>query len=55
MRAFNAEEARESKDVEFIKERFGYPEADVREWLKTVEYPDDCAVIPENVVLDTCV
>ena len=41
--------------MEFIKEKFGYNEEDVREWLKTVAYPEDCSVIPEKVIKDTSV
>ncbi|KAL5525671.1 hypothetical protein ACEPAG_7007 [Sanghuangporus baumii] len=52
---FSTPEAREGPSVEFIKEIFGYNEADVREWLKTVAYPRDCSVIPEKVVKDTSV
>ncbi|TCD64813.1 hypothetical protein EIP91_003594 [Steccherinum ochraceum] len=44
---------RESKDVEFIKEKFGYPEEDIKAWLKTVGYPQDCAAIPAHVITDT--
>lgn len=55
VRAFDDADARASADVAFIKERFGYPETDVREWLGTVGYPESCSVIPESVVLDTCV
>ncbi|KAH8117882.1 periplasmic binding protein-like II [Phellopilus nigrolimitatus] len=55
VRAFDAPAAREEADVAFIKEKFGYAEADVREWLKTVGYPQDCAAIPEKVVRDTSV
>ncbi|THH05863.1 hypothetical protein EW145_g4490 [Phellinidium pouzarii] len=55
VRAFDAPSAREEADVRFIKERFGYPETDIREWLKTVGYPTDCAAIPEDAVLETSV
>ncbi|PAV16225.1 periplasmic binding -like II [Pyrrhoderma noxium] len=55
VRAFNSPEARETRDVAFIKERFGYAEKDIREWLATVDYPEDCSVIPENVIKDTSV
>ncbi|KIY44147.1 periplasmic binding protein-like II [Fistulina hepatica ATCC 64428] len=53
VRAFDAAENRTSKNVEFIKEVFGYPQADVEEWLKTVGYPEDCATIPSKVITDT--
>ncbi|KAI5122898.1 hypothetical protein M0805_007576 [Coniferiporia weirii] len=55
VRAFDASDAREAADVAFIKERFGYEETDIKEWLKTVSYPADCASIPEEVVLDTSI
>ncbi|KAH9846669.1 periplasmic binding protein-like II [Lenzites betulinus] len=53
VRAFNAPEQRASADVEFIKEKFGYPEGDIQAWLKTVGYPGSCAEIPRQVILDT--
>ncbi|RPD60126.1 periplasmic binding protein-like II [Lentinus tigrinus ALCF2SS1-7] len=53
VRAFDAAEKRESADVEFIKDKFGYPEEDIKAWLKTVGYPQDCAAIPRQVILDT--
>ena len=30
VRAFNSEEKREKDDVEFIREKFGYPEEDIK-------------------------
>jgi len=53
VRAFDSQEKRLEGDVEFIKERFGYPEADIKAWLLTVAYPDDCTAIPGKVVVDT--
>ncbi|KAI0062267.1 hypothetical protein BV25DRAFT_1907639 [Artomyces pyxidatus] len=51
--AFDAAEAREQRNVEFIKEKFGYPEEDIKAWLKTVGYPTDCAAIPAKVLTET--
>jgi len=53
VRAFDSEENRKTADVEFIKAKFGYPEEDIRAWLKTVAYPQDCAAIPTSVITDT--
>jgi len=51
--AFDAPENRAGPNVDFIKETFGYPEEDIRAWLKTVGYPKDCSAIPANVITDT--
>ncbi|EJD06839.1 periplasmic binding protein-like II [Fomitiporia mediterranea MF3/22] len=53
--AFSTPEARSGPSVEYIKEKFGYEEEDIKDWLETVAYPEDCAVIPEKVVMDTSV
>ncbi|KAI0035401.1 periplasmic binding protein-like II [Vararia minispora EC-137] len=50
---FDAPEARETADVEFIKATFGYPEEDVKAWLKTVGYPSDCTIVSAEVIQDT--
>jgi len=51
--AFDGPENRAGPNVEFIKEKFGYPEEDIRAWLGTVGFPKDCSIIPEKVVIDT--
>ncbi|THH28483.1 hypothetical protein EUX98_g5710 [Antrodiella citrinella] len=51
--SFDSEESRKTANVEFIKAKFGYPEEDIRAWLKTVAYPQDCATIPISVITDT--
>ncbi|KJA26243.1 hypothetical protein HYPSUDRAFT_213291 [Hypholoma sublateritium FD-334 SS-4] len=51
--AFDSEEARATKNVPFIVEKFGYPKEDIEAWLKTVNYPQNCAEIPNKVILDT--
>lgn len=51
--AFNSAESRAKANVEFIKERFGYPEADIVAWLATVGYPDDITVIKKTVIEET--
>lgn len=53
IRDFDSEEKREKANVEFIKEKFGYPEEDVRAWLKTVKYPQNCLEIPTEVITTT--
>ncbi|ESK87255.1 hypothetical protein Moror_5791 [Moniliophthora roreri MCA 2997] len=53
VRDFHSAESRATKNVEFIKDKFGYPEQDILEWQKTVGYPEDCLVIPKKVVADT--
>ncbi|GBE87971.1 periplasmic binding protein-like II [Sparassis latifolia] len=53
VRTFDSQEKRAHEDIEFIKEKFGYPEEDIKAWLKTVGYPQDCAAIPRKVIADT--
>ncbi|KAJ3529879.1 hypothetical protein NMY22_g8819 [Coprinellus aureogranulatus] len=53
VREFDSEEKREKDDVKFIKEKFGYPEEDVKAWLKTVKYPQNCLEIPKEVIANT--
>ncbi|GJE88682.1 periplasmic binding protein-like II [Phanerochaete sordida] len=53
VRAFHSQEKREKEDVEFIKEKFGYPEEDIKAWLATVGYPSDCATIDTKVINET--
>ncbi|CAE6431825.1 unnamed protein product [Rhizoctonia solani] len=50
---FDSEEQRAQADVNFIRERFGYPEADIRAWLNTVHWVADCSAIPGKVIVDT--
>ncbi|TFK75182.1 periplasmic binding protein-like II [Pluteus cervinus] len=51
--SFNSEAGRAGANQEFIKEKFGYPLEDIEAWLLTVGYPDDCAVIPGDVIRNT--
>ncbi|KAJ7261844.1 periplasmic binding protein-like II [Mycena haematopus] len=53
VRAFNSTSNREGPNVEVIKAKFGYPEEDIKAWLKTVAYPEDCLSIPSNVITHT--
>ncbi|KAJ7030368.1 hypothetical protein C8F04DRAFT_731558 [Mycena alexandri] len=53
VRAFNSVASREGHNVEVIKAKFGYPEEDIKAWLKTVAYPEDCLVIPSDVITNT--
>lgn len=50
---FDSAEKRATDNVEFIKKTFGYPEADITEWLKTVSYPSDCLSISSEVISKT--
>jgi len=53
VRQFDSEENRAVKDIDFIKEKFGYPEEDIKAWLRTVGYTNDCTAMPTNVIQDT--
>ncbi|KAI8969494.1 periplasmic binding protein-like II [Trametes punicea] len=53
VREFDKPEKRAADDVAFIKDRFGYPEEDIKAWLKTVGYAHSCTEIPRQVILDT--
>jgi len=53
VRSFSDVSNRAGPSLEFIKDKFGYPEEDIKAWLETVNYPDDCSVIPRNVIIDT--
>ncbi|KAJ7475962.1 periplasmic binding protein-like II [Mycena latifolia] len=53
VRAFDSVANRAGPNLEVIKAKFGYPEADIEAWLKTVAYPEDCLVIPSKVITDT--
>jgi len=50
---FGSKEARVDASIEYIKEKFGYPEEDIKAWLKTVAYPEKCDAIPAPVIRDT--
>ncbi|KDN50453.1 hypothetical protein RSAG8_00951, partial [Rhizoctonia solani AG-8 WAC10335] len=50
---FDSKEQRAQAGVTFIREKFGYPEADVRAWLDTVRWVEDCTAIPGKVIVDT--
>jgi hypothetical protein len=53
VRTFDSAEKREKENVDFIVKTWNYPEEDVRQWLDTVKYPQDCATIPEKVITET--
>ncbi|KAM6504332.1 periplasmic binding protein-like II [Amanita muscaria] len=53
VRRFDSEENRASSNIPFIKEKFGYPEEDIKAWLKTVRYPEDCITVSRQVIHDT--
>jgi len=50
---FDSEEKRATADVEFIKEKFNYPEEDIKAWLNTVRYPTNCRNISVKVIKET--
>jgi len=45
--------SRRQKDVDYIKKKFGYPEEDIREWLNTVKYPNDCTKLDGSTIAKT--
>lgn len=47
---FDSDESRNSANVSFIQKTWGYPEADVKEWMNTVKYTNDCTTIPSVVL-----
>ncbi|KAF8623665.1 hypothetical protein AX17_007363 [Amanita inopinata Kibby_2008] len=53
VRAFDSEDHRITKNIEFIKQNFGYAEEDIKAWLLTVQYPAECDVVPSQVINDT--
>ncbi|KAF9267884.1 periplasmic binding protein-like II [Marasmius fiardii PR-910] len=53
VRSFDSAESRSSKNVEFIKAKFGYPKEDILDWQNTVGYPDDCLAISKRVISET--
>ncbi|KAL4064400.1 hypothetical protein V8B97DRAFT_1870055 [Scleroderma yunnanense] len=50
---FQKPEARAGPSVEFIKTTFGYPEEDIKAWLQSVEYTNDCTQIEYEVISRT--
>lgn len=53
VRAFDSVESREKANVDYIKDKFGYPEVDIKAWMQTVRYPEDCTSLPGKVIVDT--
>jgi hypothetical protein len=53
VRVFDSPEKRNKDDIEFIVKTWDYKESDVKEWLQTVKYPQDCAQIPTAVLTET--
>ncbi|KAF5367413.1 hypothetical protein D9758_003639 [Tetrapyrgos nigripes] len=53
VRDFDSEDSRATKNVPFIKEKFGYKEEDIQAWMKTVGYPEECLAIDRKVIEDT--
>jgi len=53
VREFDSAENRKSADVEFIKAKFNYPEEDIKAWLETVGYPENCGTLSIKVIKDT--
>lgn len=50
---FDSEASRKSKNVEFIKKHFGYPEEDIKAWMETVTYPSDCTKLDGAMIVKT--
>lgn len=50
---FDSPEKRQKADVDFIMKEFGYPEEDVRAWLKTVAYFEKLEGMDEEMVRST--
>ncbi|KAG9039220.1 hypothetical protein FRB95_011805 [Tulasnella sp. JGI-2019a] len=50
---FDSHTARAQRDVDYIKDHFGYPEEDIRAWLRTVEYPGDCTKLDGAMIVRT--
>ncbi|KAG8736517.1 hypothetical protein FRC10_009228 [Ceratobasidium sp. 414] len=53
VRRFDEPQQRDQPDVDFIRQHFGYEEKDVRDWLKTVRWVEDCSAISGKVIADT--
>ncbi|KAJ4477298.1 hypothetical protein J3R30DRAFT_3484379 [Lentinula aciculospora] len=51
--SFDSADSRATKNVDFIKNKFGYGEDDIKAWMKTVGYPQDCLAIPKDVIMNT--
>ncbi|KAJ3985158.1 hypothetical protein F5890DRAFT_1410072 [Lentinula detonsa] len=51
--SFKSTERQETNNVEFIQSKFGYGEEDIKAWMKTVDYPQDCLAIPKDVIMNT--
>lgn len=45
--------AQRRKNVAFIKERFGYHDVDIEDWLNAVKFVPDCTAIHGKVLADT--
>ncbi|KAK9720278.1 hypothetical protein K7432_004232 [Basidiobolus ranarum] len=41
---------KETKSVEFVMKQLGYPEEDVRNWFKTVTYPENVAAVSRSIL-----
>ncbi|PFH53167.1 hypothetical protein AMATHDRAFT_73709 [Amanita thiersii Skay4041] len=53
VRAFDSKDNRATGNVDFIKKTFGYPEEDIKAWLKTVGYPENCRTVSGQVITET--
>jgi len=53
VRSFTSVEKRQKENIDFIKAHFGYPEEDIKAWLQTVEYPEDCTALSGKVIANT--
>jgi len=54
VRKFGAADARMASSLEFIKNKFkDQNQDDIKEWLDSVAYPENCAEIPRSVIYET--
>jgi len=53
VRSFDSQENRARNNIDFIKEKFGYSEEDIKAWLATVGYFSDCQELSSKVITDT--
>ncbi len=50
---FDSPAKRDHEDVAYVSKTFGQQEQDVKEWLKTVAWHSEQAMMEEKVVMDT--
>ncbi|KAF9447657.1 periplasmic binding protein-like II [Macrolepiota fuliginosa MF-IS2] len=53
VQTFNSQKSRAKNNIDFIKEKFGYPEEDIKAWQETVGYFADCQEVSTKTISDT--